>query len=397
MNKRIVVNISASVGWRRRPVGIIRVERELIKNLNLLIPDKIVPVYLDMRTTSWKGVKPQLFKKIIDDDWVLSDKPDNQSDIIFDDLTSFKPDKSDSFISVGSDWSFGIPDLVSKLYGGERVLVSACYDLIPLIFPEFTPGPEFFQQFNTHYTNIAKSAKSVFAISENSKKDLLNFWSENNLLLDAPPIEVIPLAGLNNTNNFEGLCEKDKILLERIKNEGKYIIYVSTLEPRKNHQILLDIWRDLFKDRGSNCPQLLIVGMRGWGSDDLIEQMSRMAVTKSQRITWLEGVGDDLLSNLYANSLFSVFPSFYEGWGLAATEAIAFGKVCVVSNNSSLGEATYNLMPSYHPLDFPGWLEEIKHLIDDDNYRKELERTLTDTAPRRTWENFANDFYNRLL
>jgi glycosyltransferase involved in cell wall biosynthesis len=397
MNKRIVINISASANWRRRPVGIIRVERELVKQLRNLVAAEIFPVYLDVKNSIWKSVKPKLFKKILDDEWVLSGAPDQDTNLIQDELISFKPIKGDTFISVGSDWSFNVPELVAKTYDDEKVLVAACYDLIPLLFPEFTPGPEFFEQFNHHYTNIAHTAKSVFAISENSKRDLQNFWKKNNLISFAPPIEVMPLAGLNDSDRLPNLLKEDQILLNGIQRAGQYIIYVSTLEPRKNHQILLDIWRELFREKGENCPQLLLVGMRGWGSDDLIEQMSRMAATKGQRILWLQGVSDDLLSHLYTMALFAVFPSFYEGWGLAATEAMSFGKVCIVSNNSALGEATYDLMPSYHPLDFPGWLYEIRNLIDDKSHRIKLEqKTVTDVA-RRTWGDFAQDFYQKLL
>jgi glycosyltransferase involved in cell wall biosynthesis len=397
MSKRIVINISASANWRRRPVGIIRVERELVKQLHNLVPAEIFPVYLDVDNSIWKSVNPKLFKNILDDEWVLSGTHDQDTSIIWDGLSSFRPIKGDTFISVGSDWSFNVPELVAKSYGDEKVLVPACYDLIPLLFPEFTPGPEFFEQFNRHYTNIAHTARSVFAISENSKRDLQAFWNKNGLAAVAPPVEVIPLAGLNSSGNLLSLIQEDQVLLNNIRQQGEYIIYVSTLEPRKNHQILLDVWRELYRERGENCPQLLIVGMRGWGSDDLIEQMSRMSATKGQRILWLQGVSDDLLANLYAMSLFAVFPSFYEGWGLAATEAISFGKVCVVSNNSALGEATHDLMPSYHPLDFPGWLHEIKQLIDDRSHREKLEQATATEATRRTWGNFAEDFYEKLL
>jgi len=160
---------------------------------------------------------------------------------------------------------------------------------------------------------------------------------------------------------------------------------------------LLDIWRDLYAERGNKCPKLLIVGMRGWGSEDLMRSASRMLASKEGKIVWREGLSDALLMELYARCAFAVFPSYFEGWGLAATEAAAFGKVCVVSNTGALVEATQGMMPSYHPLDFHGWKHEIIRLVDDDAYRLLLERRLDVDRFKRTWRDFGDEFCSKLL
>lgn len=77
---------------------------------------------------------------------------------------------------------------------------------------------------------------------------------------------------------------------------------------------------------------------------------------------------------------------------LAATEAMSFGKVCVVSNNSAMPEATQNLVPSYHPQDFFGWLNEIRKLIVDTKYRQTLEKNIQQNFSIRTWEDFGKEF-----
>jgi glycosyltransferase involved in cell wall biosynthesis len=104
-----------------------------------------------------------------------------------------------------------------------------------------------------------------------------------------------------------------------------------------------------------------------------------------------------LLAHLYHNCAFTVFPSLYEGWGLAATEALAFGKVCVVANNSSLTEATQELMPAYHPLDFLGWKGEIERLLDDLPYRQSLESEISLHYKHSTWNDFGKAFCDHLL
>lgn len=397
MTGRIVVNISTSADWCRRPVGIVRVEREIIKASYRHFPERVVPAYLDRNHDRWMTVNQDCFEDIMSDAWVTSDNPDRDAARVHQHLKPFSPLNDDTVVSVGSDWSFQVPNRVEKLYGSKRVLIPACYDLIPLLFPEFTPGMEFYDQFNYHYRAVARLAQAVFAISEVSAESLRDFWVKEGLIATAPPVKVVPLAAPIAANDVPALEVNDGFVLADIVKDGPYVIYVSTVEPRKNHQLLLDIWRDLYAERGEGCPKLLIVGMRGWGSEDLVRSASRMNASKAGKIVWREGLSDALLMQLYARSAFAVFPSYFEGWGLAATEAAALGKICVVSTAGALVEATHGMMPSYHPLDFPGWKREIIHLLDDNAYRSSLERKLDSDQFKRTWRDFGNDFCSNLL
>lgn len=396
-NQRIVVNITGSARWRRRPVGIIRVERELIKQIRRLHPTMIEPVLLDIDAGAWSIVGPSLFDQICSDNWVQSDNPDTIPESLKKERAPFKPRNNDKFVSVGSDWSFDIPKKVGQLYNGSKVLIPALYDLIPLVLPEFTPGPEFYAQFHRHYDHVARLSRAIFSISEHSKNDLVKFWEQEKICDNLPNVEVIPLAGLNCKTVLPKLNAADNAQLSEILNEGKYVIFVSTIEPRKNHQMMLDIWRQLHLELGQNCPHLIFIGMRGWGVVDLLEQMGRMNATREGYILWLEGIKDELLMHLYANALFAVLPSHYEGWGLAATEASSFGKICVTSNNSALLEATGGFSPSFHPLDLPAWKCEIKRLIVNPEYRKNLEANIMKNFIHRTWDDFGNDFSIKLL
>lgn len=397
MKRRIIINVSTSADWCRRPVGIIRVEREITKAVYSYCSERLVPVYLDRAHDRWMTVDDSCFQDIMSDSWVSSLEPDKKAAGVLKHLRPFTPASNDQFITVGSDWSFNVPDKVEKLYGSSRVMIPACYDLIPLLLPEFTPGIEFFEQFNYHYRAVARLAQSVFAISEVSAQSLRDFWDKEGLAHIAPPVEVVPLAAPAPALTQPDLDDKDFAILDEIERDGPYVIYVSTVEPRKNHQLLLDIWRELFAERGEKCPKLLIVGMRGWGSEDLIRSAQRMQAAKAGKIAWREGLSDALLTQLYSRSAFAVFPSHFEGWGLAATEAAALGKVCVVSSTGALVEATQGKMPSYHPLDFVGWKQEIVRLLDDDNYRQFREKKLDTQLFKRTWQNFGEEFCTTLL
>lgn len=397
MDGRLVVNITTSASWRRRPVGIVRVEREVTKAIVRHRPDAVVPVYLDVPRGRWMTVKDGCFSDILSDQWVLSDNPDYDAAVVRGHLKPFAPAGTDSVISVGSDWSHQVPDRIERLYGQRRVLIAAVHDLVPLLFPEFTPGMEFFDQFNHHYRAVGRLARAVFANSETSAAALREFWESRGLTATAPPVKAVPLAAPVIPDQAPALDESDRARLDEIEEEGPFILYVSTVEPRKNHQLLLDIWRDLHLERGARCPRLVIVGMRGWGCNDLLRMMERMDAARAGKIIWREGLGDALLTRLYARSVFTLFPSYYEGWGLAATEAAALGKLCVISNSGALVEATRGLMPSYHPLDFHGWKGEIIRLLDDAAYRASVEAGLTADAFKRTWRDFGDEFCAKLL
>ncbi|MDY7523909.1 glycosyltransferase family 1 protein [Sphingomonas sp. 10B4] len=397
MNRRIVLNVTTSAEWCRHPVGIVRVERELTKAVFQYFGDAVIPVFLDRNTNQFKQIDQSCFHDLMSDKWILSEDPTVDSLRVQRHLSQFAPTDRDRFVTVGSDWSWRIPDVVEQTYGTKRVMVAALYDLIPLMFPEFAPGSEFHEQFNYHYRALTRLAESIFSISETSAETLRLFWRDRGLLEGAPPIHVVPLAAPVQADTAGTLTEVDKAKLNDIQGEEDFVLYVSTIEPRKNHQLLLDVWRDLYSERGENCPKLVLVGVKGWGSDDLVAAASKMNAFTAGKIVFESGISDKLLVELYRRSLFSVFPSYFEGWGLAATEAASFGKVCLVSNTSALVEATHGVMPSRHPLDFVGWKSEIERLIDDKRYRSKLEAAISAGRFERDWKNFGQEFCERIL
>jgi glycosyltransferase involved in cell wall biosynthesis len=125
--------------------------------------------------------------------------------------------------------------------------------------------------------------------------------------------------------------------------------------------------------------------------NDLWAEMQASDVWGAGRIVMLHHVSDALLAHLYRDCAFTVFPSFYEGWGLAATESLAYGKLAIVSDTPALREATQGLCPAIHPLDWPRWFETITHYIDDPAARTAAEQRIRATYVPRNWRDFASD------
>lgn len=348
-------NLSTSHHWRAHPVGIIRLERELAKYLSKF--RDIDFVIWDLEAKGFKLLTRTDVAVILSPEWtfngVMPTLGSLQQPII-------KLRNRSKFISVGLDWDLSpLHEVSGVLRTAQIEPVYACYDLVPIKFPEYCADQRFDQVFKRHFIEMAHDAAMIFVDSENTKKDLVEFWESAELITDFPTIKFVPLAAASNLNLLPELNISSQAIINHVEFLGDYVIYVSSFEARKNHRLLVNVWRALYEERGASCPQLVLVGMKGWGTTDLINQIGRMPAYKAGKINWLQNVDDDTLLHLYSKSLFSVFPSLYEGWGLAATEAMSFGKVCLVANNSALDEATQNLMPSLHPLDYLGWKKKL--------------------------------------
>ena len=113
----------------------------------------------------------------------------------------------------------------------------------------------------------------------------------------------------------------------------------------------------------------------------------------SKKITLLQGLSDNELAWLYKNCKFTVFPSFYEGWGLPIAEALSYGKCCISSNTSSMPEVGGELVEYVSPYDVAGMMAAIQHLNEDDAYRRRLESKIKSQYKPRSW----SDTFEQLL
>jgi glycosyltransferase involved in cell wall biosynthesis len=297
-----------------------------------------------------------------------------------------QPQPQDLFFSIGLQWHHGaIHAWHLKQRTGVRV-VEACYDTIPIDFPEYAGSAK--QPFADHFSCIAHTADMVFAISDTSRADLQRFYQRVGLL-HSPSIRTVHLATPDVVSDMavQTLADDERAALLQLGRD--YVLYVSTFETRKNHRLLLQVWKELHRRRGDACPMLVVVGMFGWGVNDLWAEMQASDVWSAGRIVMLHHVSDALLAHLYRDCAFTVFPSFYEGWGLAATESLAYGKLAIVSDTPALREATQGLCPAIHPLDWPSWFETITHYIDDPSARAAAEQRIRATYVPRTWRDFA--------
>jgi glycosyltransferase involved in cell wall biosynthesis len=290
----------------------------------------------------------------------------------------FEP--TDVYLSMGLDWEYN--DLVvlqreRRRLGFKTVLF--CYDTIPVKFPHLMSF-DARQMFARYFVDVAHVADRVVAISETSRGDFLALMDE--VGAPKPPVDVILLG---TDLNVEESSERSP--LAGLENTP-FVLCVSTIEARKNHEVLYNAWDRLVAKHGDAFPQLVIVGMIGWGVGDLLFRM-RINPRVKNRICILDNLPDAELAWLYRHSLFSVFPSLYEGWGLPVVESLALGKPCICSTAPAVTEAAQGLATALDPLDTPAWIAAIERLWQDAEARgKAAMRCVREFQPQ-TWEHHA--------
>ena len=140
---------------------------------------------------------------------------------------------------------------------------------------------------------------------------------------------------------------------------------MSTIEVRKNHLLLVKVWRRLLAEMPEGeVPTLVFAGRVGWMVADLMQQLENTGYLGGA-VALVADPSDAELAALYRGCLFTLFPSFYEGWGLPVSESLAFGKPCIISDATSLPEVGGTLARYIDPEDVAGATRVIRATLED--------------------------------
>jgi glycosyltransferase involved in cell wall biosynthesis len=297
--------------------------------------------------------------------------------------------KDDIYISMGADWNHGDLEYLynlKKQIGFKAILF--CYDVIPIKFPHLTLE-WVAERFVRYFSNVAWIANEVICISECSKKDLTNFFNE----VGAP----IPAMSVVELGCQLPILRQDSISTDVVHIlSQKYILFVSSIERRKNHEVLYRAYVRLVDEGNSKLPLLVFVGMPGWGVDDLLNDL-RLDYRVKPYIKILNHITDYELSKLYTNSYFTVYPSLYEGWGLPVAESLAYGKFCIASNVASLPEVGGDLIEYLDPWDVAIWASRIMHYVRHPDDLLIKTKRIKNEYISITWVSFASSILETII
>ncbi len=173
---------------------------------------------------------------------------------------------------------------------------------------------------------------------------------------------------------------------KRLGVADDFLLFVSTIEPRKNLGVLLAAYEELLR-RMNPCPQLVVTGRRGWLTDELVSRLQ--ASNLKDRVLLTGYVSDDDLCALYASCRIFVYPSLYEGFGLPPLEAMACGAPVVASRIPPLVETIEGAAELVPPGDAQSLARSITALLEDEAKRKHLSDAGRKRAAQFTWRGAA--------
>jgi len=227
-------------------------------------------------------------------------------------------------------------------------------------------------------------ADAIIAVSESTRQDIAQF-------LDIPieQIDVIYEAAAPLYTQIELRAGEARVLNSTPVAAGTFMLFVSTLEPRKNLPTLLQALRICLDRRPDTNYQLVIVGRRGW-RDEAIFQAAR-DLKLADHVLFTGGVGQYDLRWLYNACRLYINPSLYEGFGLPLLEAMACGAPCLAAATSSLPEIGGDAAIYVPPLEAEQWADQIMALWDDEDRRAELGRMGVARAQRFSWNRAARE------
>jgi glycosyltransferase involved in cell wall biosynthesis len=223
-------------------------------------------------------------------------------------------------------------------------------------------------------------ATHVLADSESTKRDLIE-------LLDVPSskVSVVP-GGVDATFHPVRDTHRMEEVRQRYGLPERFILFVGTIEPRKNLARLISAYALLRRGR-SIALGLVLAGGRGWLSEDIFERVEKEQLADSVRFTGY--VPEEDLPALYSMADLFVFPSLYEGFGLPPLEAMACGTPVVVSNNSSLPEAVGEAAVLFDAGDEDALARAMALVLDDALLQARLRKLGLQQAKRYNWSDSA--------
>jgi glycosyltransferase involved in cell wall biosynthesis len=269
----------------------------------------------------------------------------------------------------------GIP-LFSK--AGKSVVT--IHDVIPLVLPWAFPLRHRWV-LSTALARIRKQAEVVIVPSTAAADDVVRY-----LQVERERISVIPM-GCDARFQPAGEPARAAAMQRRYDLPQRYILFVGTLEPRKNIKTLLRAFAMLLAETPQDDLAFVITGGNGWGRENYLATVEALGLRDRVRFTGF--VEDDLLPELYRGALLFVYPSLYEGFGLPVLEAMACGTPVITSNRASLPEVAGDAALLVDPTRPEALAAAMTSIISNGELRQGLRAKGLARARAFTWDGVA--------
>lgn len=262
--------------------------------------------------------------------------------------------------------------------------VISIMDLAFFHFPEYFTKKDLAQLHSwTRYS--VKKAKAIITISQASKDDIIKLYQ-----IPGDRIHVV-YPGIKETTTLTPHIYPMNELTAKYGISDNYLLFVGTLQPRKNIARLIEAFAILRKkkDFSSSDLQLVVVGKKGWNYEEILASPEKFGVKES--VKFLDFVSNEDLAMLYQHAKLFAWPSLYEGFGLPVLEAMKYGCPVITSNVSSLPEAGGDAALYVNPTDVEDIAEKLEKVLTDKKLRSDMVVKGKTHIMKFSWEKAAKE------
>ena len=279
------------------------------------------------------------------------------------------PREGMTYLNVGHT-GLDEPTLAGWIARMEVRAVYLIHDLIPLTHPEYCRSGEA-AKHQRRMRNALASASGIIGNSGYTLDELARFAGSQGMVM---PPAVMAWLGIEPMH-AQGV---------RPAEVAAYFITVGTIEARKNHLLLLDVWERLVESMDERAPELLIVGGRGWEAEEALRRLDRLGVL-DRHVREINACNDCELEGWIRGARALLMPSFVEGFGLPVMEALSLGTPVIASGLPVYREIVGDVPTYVDPTDTAAWEDAVRSFCDDGPERiRQLDRMATYRAP--SWE-----------
>lgn len=254
------------------------------------------------------------------------------------------------------------------------------HDVAWIYYPEIFTW--YMRQFHRVFSWLARNgATKIISISESTKKDLVRYYKV------APDKVVVVPHGYTVTSNVPQEQAHELTPAIAAKLPERYILFLSTLQPRKNLELLIDAFRELKTEHPELPHKLVVVGKPGWKFQEILIKISE----NTDIVTYLGHIADDDRWPVYKGAELFIHPSLYEGFGMWILEAFECGVPVAVSNNSSLPEVGGDAALYFDPTNKAEMKSVMLRVLNDPELRANMVARGKNQLTNFSWEKCARE------
>lgn len=269
------------------------------------------------------------------------------------------------------------PNIIPNPNIRAKKVIATVHDFSFLVHPESHPKERIKYIKKNFYKEVSK-CDHIITGSSYTKQEIIKY-----LNFQEKDVTVI-YHGVDHERYKQYSKRELQVTKKKFNLPKTFLLFVGSIEPRKNLITLLKAFNQLEISIQKNYP-LILVGAKGWNNQEILDE-----INKSKYIRYLGYIEDEELPHIYNLATIFIYPSLYEGFGLPPLEASACGTPSIVSNTTSMPEVCLKTVLYINPTNPIDIKDKIQLLIENKILQKELSLKAIKRAKEFTWDKAAH-------